>query len=342
MARVVARVLCLMFALTTGSASAYDKGTHEQLTREAVALIGRCARQNAHLADPSLYVGTLIDLNLRQDETLRKARLWHFPFVARGDCGDPCREECYARDWCPYWLSFICGMTVYRSFDPWVNHLIRRASFAREPVEVYRAAGALLHYLQDLTVPAHALPIFHPVPLWHGDELDGYEVSATHCKLQLEDARDPCERLEQVSDLASLLINVRETTLRSLATSFPLRSPRGQERSWSVFWRSPPDPQAPEFKLYGCKAFGEIQVECANEAFEVDEQTYAKFANARASDAILASAQLIVYLQKQIAADAAPSREEVKAAIDRWLPSLDRLKRIAREHPEACRPLGKP
>jgi len=342
MIRRVASSLCLLFVLATVPASAYDIGSHEQLTREAVALIGRCARHDPRLWDPSIYLNTLIDLNVGQDDVLRKARLWHFPFVARGTCSNPCSEECYSRKWCPYGLWFICDMPVFRSFDPWVNHLIRRASFAREPAEVYRAAGALLHYVQDLAVPAHALPVFHPVPICHGDELDGYGVTVTHCNLQLEQPGDVCERLDDAKDLTSLLLAVRATTEQSVAKSFPLRSPQGEKRSWSAFWRSSSDPEAPEFKQYGCKAFGQSRVECANEAFEVDPKTYAQFANTRASEAILASAQLIVYLQKQVAADAVPGGEDVEAAVDRWLPSLDRLKRIARDHPEACRPLRKP
>jgi hypothetical protein len=333
--------VALLLALVPAPAAAYGTDTHEYLTREAVALIHSCKQETSALLDPTPHVATLVDFNLGQDDLMRKARLWHFPFVPRADCSDACGTACYTTSWCPYWLSFICGMEVYRSFDPWLNQLLSQAKLAHAPSEVYPAAGALLHYLQDLAVPAHALPIFHPVPLWHGDELDNYEVRATHDSLLKSRGRKAvCQTLTDTSEPRALLVDMRQKTLASLDSEFPAQSKSGNEHRWRVFWPSIPDPQAREFQSYGCDdGFGASSVRCGEDTFEVDDKTYQRFADARAEDAILASAQLIARLQTQLAqADAGSKRASADDPDERWLPSAERLERIARQ-PSLCVPL---
>ncbi len=41
---------------------------------------------------------------------------------------------------------------------------------------LYRSLGRMVHYIQDVSVPAHIVPVFHPTPKYGKDKLDGYDI----------------------------------------------------------------------------------------------------------------------------------------------------------------------
>lgn len=329
--------------LTSAGALAYSTDNHELLTREAVRLAKACKA-----IDASYHEDTLVDFNLRQDQLLRKARLWHFPWSSPRPGCDPCQSGCYT-DWCPYaglLTGWVCDLAVFRAFDPWVNALAARSAGCLSEADLPRAIGALLHYLQDLAVPPHAVPVFHPTTLspFAHDEFDNYGFAIDlRALLAQRGAAQVCERVKAPGAIAQLLLEMREATLKSLQTTLQTSvDGRPQTEYWSMFWpRQPAAGQPREFGRYGCgdDQFGNEAFECDGKKYLVARGEYASFAAARAGDAIIASARLItlLHMQHPVSARAACASSADGAA---WLPSQAGLEQIRVHEKSRCAAIG--
>jgi hypothetical protein len=265
-------------------------------------------------------------------------RLWHFPYTPSAQQGcDPCQARCYAKKFCPYWINF-CKHAVFRSFEPWLGYLFSELTRKQPAAAHYPALGALLHYVQDLAVPAHAVPIFHPEWLFGHDDFDNHAFHVDHQSL-LKHRPGVCSELAQPQSLAKLLQTTREQTLASLQQPVPMQSAeQPASLKWSAFWRAQPRRAgAPEFGSYGCEGdFGDEKVRCDGHRYIVEGASYDAFADARAEAAILASAASILITEASLApcsgATCTPTQGD-----ERWLPSKDGLEALRGRY---CTPLA--
>jgi hypothetical protein len=149
--------------LLTTPVGAYSVANHVELTSRAVRLVNKCRAEHG-LSTPALddyLMGILEHYNAEQDQWKRKTGLWHFPQVRDdGDCPGPFPA---------------CLMVIERSYQPWVDSIWHQVEAGLPADRLYPALGVALHYVQDLAVPAHALPVFHPAGLFHfSDGFDEY------------------------------------------------------------------------------------------------------------------------------------------------------------------------
>lgn len=325
--------------LGSGPAAAYTVPTHEKLTRRASELLQRCGKYGVALPAPDSQVTRILRYyNAKQDDWLNKLALWHFPNVPQG-------EECPG----PF---PSCLFVIERSFEPWTNHIWEQVQATLPPDQLYPALGAALHYVQDMAVPAHAIPVFHPEGLLHlFDGLDEYEAwnNAFSYPEQGEMA-GVCRRLVELSQhtsLPELLLQVRESTLRSLNETFGSSTPG---TPFHVLWQ-PRDGSyqcTPEkgdldeglegcsvqidndqgFGSYGCDGdFGDDELQCGWHEYHVDRSDYDRYAGRRARDAIFYSAATILLFQSKLAPCRRAGCKPDKGADD-WIPTRSRIKAL--------------
>src|SRR5688572_23843474 len=214
----------------------YSVPNHEALTRFAVKQIDFCVAKHPDLApghvSAGLEVCSLVECNAAQDGAFEKIALWHFY--------SPDKE---LRSWLP-----IARDT---KLDNWFAILSRELEAStKQPATAHEIVGALIHYLQDVTVPAHVLPIFHVPPM-----SDKFDKEAFHEPTLIDD-KEKCRALLDSKRLVNqILFDTAFRTRRSLDQRLPKA---GQTAAtWEVFWN--PEPKKSGFAKYGCakNRFGE-------------------------------------------------------------------------------------
>lgn len=303
----VALSIAAAAAPVTGTAFAYSRDNHETITSSAVELFNACV--DVGLPGVAVRVTpkereALFDYNDRQDQLLRKWRLWHFPE------GTPTPHKS-AGVWYYRW-----GV-VHATWDQWIRYLVSTTEPEATPDKLYPALGATLHYVQDLAVPAHAVPIFHPSGKFqtHKDSFDNFEDYDADVPLEGEPLTALCESLDDHSALEPLLANVRSSTLRAI------------DGNWPALW--PKHDVGPNgFANYGCDSheFGEKDIDCNGVVLTAAAAKH--LSGQQATAAIIASARAI-WLFQQRHQPCPQGRECIPRLGDnRWLPNLRLLQTL--------------
>ena len=341
--------LCLVILiLSTLKAHAYSLSNHQTITEDAVALINECrSQQFITTLDPSAQLGVLVKYNVHQDQLLRKARLWHFPYYAQY----PPQKEATG------WIGNT--LVISTSFNVWTDYLYQQALKANRHQTVYPAIGALLHYVQDVAVPAHAVPIFHPVRYLppKADGFDSWDEFNEYPWLKNRQAQQhACAELASINLTAQDIINntlqqTKNNIQEGLSGQTPEHIPE-QIRAANIWMKLYPvnGPKEYGFGQYGCDSEGDYGVESLTchtkpnvresaqesaegsaQEFEVSHHDYIKFASKQRNLAVLASAQLIYNLQKTLLLTPCNEPEQgcvAKYGDDRWLPNKRLLNRL--------------
>lgn len=121
-----------------------------------------------------------------------------------------------------------------------VAQLTEKAAKDKRIGVVYRAAGRVLHYVQDMSVPAHVVPIYHGPNL--SDGFDSYTPADTSVlrNVQLELEREltvSCGRLRRFSNQDSF-DKLLDTSARATLTAIGQSSnSNAASQQWLDFWR---------------------------------------------------------------------------------------------------------
>src|SRR6185312_2705869 len=238
--------LALVLGMSVASPSlGYDPERHGKYTEAAFTLYHDHCKP-ALL--PCESVGSIVEGAKAEDAlTLTRACNWHF----------------YNREGQVRWRG------VNRNLDAVFRQRIRKLekqlkTRKSHPSEIYKVAGQVLHYIQDMTVPAHVVPIYHGPG--HKDLVDGYSPdfchvnslrSAVQQELGLDLEKQGCERLRpknpkvNSSDFfKSLLNDTAQTTLRAIGQT---KHPDAGSERWLCFWGSSRKPNG--FANYGACLF---------------------------------------------------------------------------------------
>ena len=322
----MAKPLCaLVLALVLGllasanGVRAYSTTSHERLTAHAVELHERCrALAGAAPRSQPLPAKIVAYYNTRQDDWLSKSGLWHFPTTAPSEhCPGPFP---------------VCQLVIERSYERWTDDIWRRVAEALPAGQLYPALGAALHYVQDLAVPAHAVPVFHPRSwLDPSDGFDDYaQWDGADSRPSEQALGGECARLSalaQVGSLAALLARMRDETQQSLSEPFSVsRAGSPVTLSFALLWRA----RGAGFGVYGCEGeFGDEQLRCDGVRYQVAAATYQAFAGRRARSAILYSAATIALFEQKLAPcrgqSCTPTEHETA-----WLPTRCRIGELSR------------
>ena len=313
-------LLVMAMLLMSIKGHAYSLQNHEEITRDASELINLCVEKKLiKTLNPSSQLDVLVQYNLQQDQLWRKARLWHFP---KSD-SQPLEKSITS------WIgnSFV----ISTSFNVWSDYLGKQASSSVLQHEVYPAIGALLHYLQDVAVPTHAVPIFHPVRYIppKADGFDSWDVFNAPPWLEDNNTLNTvCAQLASTEESAIEIINsTLEKTRNNILKGSIVDGDNNQ--LWLKLYPVN-GPKQHGFGQYGCNSegqFGGGSVTCQNQVFHVTKQQYINFASRQRNLAVQASAQLIYLLQHNLL----PCMGDdcfAPMGDDRWLPNAEILNEL--------------
>jgi hypothetical protein len=309
---LVLAAVALTSTLLPGPASGFSVTNHVLLTEASLRQIRACTAKHpnrwpgAEAIDA--YGGAITACNIKQDDVERKLRLWHF---YGGERDGKARKLEVSGILVRFFRAEFLNVGV--GFDEYFAQLeARLAETPTTPEHVYATTGAIVHFIQDVAVPAHAIPIFHPSPVWNGDNFDDFPI-------QLEssppDDLATCDRLLGATNdtLAGLLRETVEGTMTAIRTEIPVggmtgppppASPPGKRpkllpRTWQLFWNDSLDRDG--FGRYGCMrdSFGETQLSCERKPFTFKPETYVDFARARQRAAVEATVRALMIAQRR-------------------------------------------
>ena len=290
--------------------SAYSLSNHELITRNATALIKMCQLDEKN-AVASLE-NTYVRFNLKQDDLNKKPLMWHFPLPIDDQQAAPNEN---------YKGGLYKLLVEEASFNNWFNYLMVQAAAEGSFENRAPAVGAMMHFIQDVAVPAHAVPIFHPSK-WlkrdQFDEWDKFEYVTGQQDIEkeyrlLKFSKNVCALLSTNNPPLKILSQVHKNTLQSLDAKIKPKDyclftreylffsdciPANTSLSWRLFW--PDQVNELGFAEYGCDKedrFGDDVVSCSGTNYKIKPELFKQFAMERLKQAVVASANLILYYQ---------------------------------------------
>ena len=197
------------------SGYSYSVPNHKSLTQWAVDLARHCAKNDSTItrgywftddSTTTTLSNSAIEFNVSQDKPWYKKNLWHFPADADGLH----RRLATGADFAPYaWMITSTGFT---EFTPFVHYLARTATLYNNDANLFRAIGALSHFVQDMAVPAHAIPIFHPIGAFGTDKFDDFPLVDIHSRLskELMEEHTVCQQVLSTSPPSTVTVDMQD------------------------------------------------------------------------------------------------------------------------------------
>ena len=290
-------VLAVLVVLAAGvpqPARAYTAHVHQELTFLAAKQLGRCLSDSPIAPLGPLEVRYVVRRNVAESErsVLRRMFQWRY----------------YDRSQKQRTLLGLIETRLHRHYNENVRELERADSLSKR----YSTLGTLVHHLQQVTVPAHVVPIFYlrVWPLASGDRLDEYPLDLPALEAAVGTLCEPLFATDS-NDLKALLTSTAEATRAAIRAPIP-----GMPASWTEFWQSDGDPG--DFGDYGSAGnnFGDAaRFRCgprrrAHCHLVDNDPIYAEFALQRHLDAVLATMRAMLIVQRSMAptADATVTR----------------------------------
>lgn len=259
-----AMVVVVALLLASAPAIAFKPARHKEYTQRAGSWLKGCgfgpqvAEDFKHLAQ-----GT----ENEDKPTLLRARNWHYahnPKMSRG---------------------FVFMRTDLEGIFPRrVDEVVAYAqSDTCKRAVLFEKAGRVLHYIQDMRVPAHVIPINHGF-VFGDDQFDGYpfiyeEINGpTHAEC---DGWKEAKRNVTSRELHRLLRQARDDTRQQIDRKLKVNG-MDQACTWGqVFWcdstREACGDELPGFGSYRADRFGASYVNCAGALVEPRMEDYLQF-----------------------------------------------------------------
>ncbi len=276
------RLAVASLALVLAAASAaYESPIHQKLTFSAAKQLNRCLAGRVIPPVNALQVRMIARANARQAETNIFVRMARWNYYDRSGVGD--------RD-----ILWVIDTRFHEHFDKQVRELAAAGGDA----EAFRYVGRILNYVQDVTSPAHAAPVY-TARWWRlglKDRFDGFPIDED----RVADAvRGSCAHvLASTADYDGVLRETAEDTVTAIeAPMF------GLPASWEAFWTLNENPG--KFGEYGPAGnnFGRnTSFRCGGQGRCVllsEDPLYQEFALQRHIGAVVASMRVMLILQRQ-------------------------------------------
>ena len=269
----------LVWALAAGAA-AYESPIHQKLTFLAAKQLNRCLAGRTIPPVNALQVRMIARANARQAETNILVRMTRWNYYDRSGVGD--------RD-----ILWVIDTRFHEHFDRQVRELATLGG-----AEAFPYVGRILNYVQDVTSPAHAAPVY-TARWWRlglRDRFDGFPIDEDRVAAAV---RGSCTHvLAGAADYAGVLRETAEDTLTAIeAPMF------GLPASWEMFWTLNENPG--KFGEYGPAGnnFGRnANFRCGDQgrcALLSEDPLYRDFAVQRHIGAVVASMRVMLILQRQ-------------------------------------------
>ncbi len=279
------RRLCLAAAAASlalaGPLGAYESATHQKLTFVAAKQLNRCLEESDLPKMRPLQLRVIIKENANLADRNIFLRMIRWNYYDRG--GDVGKK-----------LLWVVDTRFHEHFDRQVQRLSQDAA----PTAAYRRAGRILNYVQEVTSPAHAVPVY-TARWWRlgfRDRFDGYRVDQARLAAAVE--RSCRYVLASPADYHSILRQTAEDTLT--AVQAPMF---GLPTTWEAFWT--PHEDAGKFGEYGPAGnnFGrDVSFRCGDAERCVllrEDPLYQDFALQRHITAVVASMRVLLTVQRR-------------------------------------------
>jgi len=272
----------LLFLTLTVPAFAYQASSHQQLTFLAARHLNACAEQ--------LGVQPLTPLQVRYiaKASVKQASPGFFKSLVRWNYYE--RNAQLERT--------AVGVVNTRMHDEF-NDVIRAMSRQTDASKKYAQLGRIVSYIQDMTSPAHVVPIFY-TRFWRlniTDRFNAYSIETAQFEAQLSDM---CGFANKNSDfnLLDVLIMTADKTLT--AVQEPVE---GLPTSWQAFWEL--DEQAEDWGEYGVAGnnFGrKVDFKCGDQKCILlnDDPLYREFATQRHIQAVKSTLLALYWMQRSV------------------------------------------
>jgi len=238
-------VLCLMFGLASPTALALDRARHVIPTQNAAWIYNQCLEALKLESRPILateLAALLAGVESMDDASLRRGWNWHFY-----DAEKP--EERVMKRLFPLMIRRSLHHDFGRLHQQLEVELLGQNRF----FESVKIAAEILHYLQDMAVPAHVAPIYHGPG--KADNFDSYRMSTRLPAVTLAELGG-CNSLSENTDHAEQLLHrVAAGTRAAIESEFLF--PKGQRATWEIFWRLWPNNPASAKPKQGFSTYGE-------------------------------------------------------------------------------------
>ena len=276
------RLAVASLALALGAESvAYDSSIHQKLTFLAAKQLNRCLAGRVIPPVNALQVRMIARANARQAETNVFVRMMRWNYYDRSGVGD--------RD-----ILWVIDTRFHEHFDQQTSKLDATGGDA----EALPYLGRILNYVQDVTSPAHAAPVY-TTRWWRlrlKDRFDEFPIDEDRVATAV---RGSCAHvLANTADYDGVLRETAEDTLTAIeAPMF------GLPATWEAFWTLNEDPG--KFGEYGPAGnnFGRnTRFRCGAQGrcgLLSEDPLYQEFALQRHISAVVASMRVMLVLQRQ-------------------------------------------
>ena len=268
-------VLFIVLLYLPLSGMAYNIKNHERITRKAIELLNKKYGANYITGYEAKQI---IRGNLSEDKFNSKWLIRPF----NQHFYNPLKEK-------QYWKR---NKSIDRRFEKLQRNFTGRVNKSK----YYYSIGEIIHHLQDETVPAHVVPIFHWV--FKKDKFDEQQVQELlPVNLDLE------EVIGQNNDYASqLLKKVTIQTLNNIRQKFnvEIRTIKEKELAsidWSYFWKENPKGWFGEYGIFGNRYLNDT-IEVNDKKYIIDNNIYKTFSRQQLNLAVSYTARFIQYAKE--------------------------------------------
>ena len=272
--------MCLLAGFGAGPARGYEPEIHQKLTFVAAKQLNRCVAGSGVPGMNALQVRIAAKANTRQADANLFVRMFRWNYYDRSGVGD--------RD-----LLWVIDTRFHEHFD----QVVERIGATEQANARYRELGRIVGYVQDVTSPPHAVPVY-ATRWWRltlKDRFDRYPVDEDAVSERVEGRC--ADVLQPAPDFRAVLTEAALDTLAAVqqpVTGLPV--------TWEVFWRANEDPG--KFGSYGPAGnnFGRAaRFPCGQAERCVlldDDPLYAEFAVRRHAAAVVASMRAMMIAQR--------------------------------------------
>ncbi len=225
-------VAMLTFLICGTNAHAIDPENHEALTKQAVTAYRQCIKWlgvRDALSPGGDNIAQYTSLEDR-DHLWRRLMNWHFY-----DAHDGTPQAMG-------WTFFGGEKSLHHLFRKHIKSLGAAIDEHRSG-DVYEYSGRILHYIQDMTVPAHVAPNFHfkfiidksdpfdSMPEWKQSGTYTFIPSSDSCRVSPDSVADIPKGLN------GILGNTADDTLTRIRKNIPVPAThRLYGKTWEYFW----------------------------------------------------------------------------------------------------------
>ncbi len=233
--------ILLVILISPCLANAYESSDHKQLTEDAAYVFNACSEILPEIFKKKLaYVDTMSNSNADIDKFqllhlprfLSRITNWHF-YDAAFNYEDK-EEGNIAASW------LIVNRSLHKTFIKEVDAL-HRAMNCPDKEKIARRAGLVMHFIQDMSVPAHVAPNYHASN--KPDSFEAYAHKQLGATKFLSASNGTCSQLSKTYKKIKPVgeKNVPILILEALANKTleaidaPIRK-KDKAPKWDIFW----------------------------------------------------------------------------------------------------------